>query len=418
MNRAFLVRLVLLLSLTTPPREGALAGPFDAGRFKGRIAWSADGNHNDPDDWIASPMALAVFAEAGLKDRLVHFDYNCILPQTSAEWEKAHADGVLGAAAHYGYDTSRFFDCRKDLDGALASVVRAINESTADNPLYFIIAGPMEVPFRAIEKSEPAKRQFVHCISHSRWNDGYDTKYQFTVTKRSVIEQDVHWTQIRDQNERLSFGRYGRPSTPAEFEPYFWMRDSRDAKVRFLWERMVVSTRPDPSDAGMAWFLATGDEECDPAKLERLLEDHQVPAPVAARIRVRLEAENFCELEGCTVEARNDRDASHRLNVVVSGDKGARVRTHFNEPFARAAGRYDAEVRYFDEKNSRAQFVLFVNARPSGEKWESTGTVSGWTTKPIADVAVNTGDEIRLDIQGAGARVDYVQLNARGAAAD
>jgi hypothetical protein len=38
------------------------------------------------------------------------------------------------------------------------------------------------------------------------------------------------------------------------------MRDSRDAKVRWLWERMLVSTRPDPSDAGMTWFLVTGDE--------------------------------------------------------------------------------------------------------------------------------------------------------------
>ena len=56
--------------------------------FHGRIAYSCDGNHNDPDDWAASPVTLAILAEAGLKDRLVHFDYNCILPLTDAEWEK------------------------------------------------------------------------------------------------------------------------------------------------------------------------------------------------------------------------------------------------------------------------------------------------------------------------------------------
>jgi hypothetical protein len=38
------------------------------GKFRGRIAYSADGNHNDPDDWAASPVALAIFAEAGLRD--------------------------------------------------------------------------------------------------------------------------------------------------------------------------------------------------------------------------------------------------------------------------------------------------------------------------------------------------------------
>jgi hypothetical protein len=29
--------------------------------FKGRIAWSTDGNFNDEDDWAASPVALAIF---------------------------------------------------------------------------------------------------------------------------------------------------------------------------------------------------------------------------------------------------------------------------------------------------------------------------------------------------------------------
>src|SRR5918996_1369030 len=132
-------------------------GPYVAGKFQGRIAYSADGNHNDPDDWAASPVALAILAECGLKDRLVHFDYNCILPQTDREWEKIHADSVLGAAAHYAYDKSVFHDCRKNLDGALASIVKAINASSADDPLYFIVAGPMEVPVRGIEKADPAK---------------------------------------------------------------------------------------------------------------------------------------------------------------------------------------------------------------------------------------------------------------------
>ena len=40
----------------------SLAAPYEGKTFKGRIAYSADGNHNDPDDWIASPVALAIFA--------------------------------------------------------------------------------------------------------------------------------------------------------------------------------------------------------------------------------------------------------------------------------------------------------------------------------------------------------------------
>jgi hypothetical protein len=163
------------------------SGPFDGKHFKGRIAYSGDGNHNDEDDWAASPVALAIFAGFGAKDKLVHFDYNSILPSTNPEWEKQHETSVLGAAERYGYRASTFHNCRKNLDAAVNSIKNAINESSADNPLYFIVAGPMEVPFLGIQKSDPEKRKFVYVISHSRWNDGFDLKYSFTHNKRSII---------------------------------------------------------------------------------------------------------------------------------------------------------------------------------------------------------------------------------------
>lgn len=391
----------------------AAAGPYVEGRFQGRIAYSCDGNHNDPDDWAASPLSLAILAEARLKDRLVHFDYNCILPLTDPEWEKIHAESVLGTAECYGFDKGLFFDCRRDRDGAIASIAKAINDSTAANPLYFIVAGPMEVPYLGLQKSDPAKRQFVYCVSHSRWNDGFASKYKFTFTKRSVIEQDVHWVQIGDQNRLLSYGRYGRPATPEEFEPYFWMRDSGDAKVRWLWERMVVSTRPDPSDAGMTYFLATGDEECTPVKLRRLLDEHHPPAPVTARRQVRIEAENFRHLEGCELEDR-DKKASHGLNVRLTGGNTGSIRTRFDEPFTRDSARYDVEVRYFDAKNSRCRLELFINGAAQGAAWESPGAGRGWTSRTIRDVTIRRGDEIRVDVRGDGGeagKLDYVQLN-------
>jgi len=410
-----------LLHWTVTTSASIAGGPYVDGRFQGRIAYSCDGNHNDPDDWAASPVTLAILAEAGLRDRLVHFEYNCILPLTNPEWEKTHAESVLGTAERYGFDTSRFFDCRKDLDGAVAGVVKAINDSTAEDPLYFIIAGPMEVPYLGIQKSDPAKRQFVCCVSHSRWNDGFASKYTFTFTKRSVIDQDVHWVQIRDQNRLLSCSRYGWPSSPEEFEPYFWMRDSSDAKVRWLWERMAVSTRPDPSDAGMSYFLATGDEECDPVKLKRLIEEHRVPVPATARKTVRIETENCCHLEGCSLEDRSDKRASHALNTRLSGGSTGRIRTNFDEPFTPASARYDVEIRFLDAKGSRCRFSLFVNGVVQGAAWESPGEGRGWTSQTIRDVPVGRGDEIRVNIQGAGGdagKLDYVQFDYQSETAD
>jgi len=404
----------VLVGCSLMPLRAAEGKPYRDGRFQGRIAYSADGNHNDPDDWIASPVTLAILAEAGLKDRLVHFDYNSILPLTDPQWEKTHSESVLGAAERYGFVKSVFHDCREDLDAAVASIARAIDDSSAGNPLYFIIAGPMEVPNLGIQKSDPTKRQFIYCLSHSRWNDGFASGYKFTVTKRSVIEQDVHWVQIADQNRLLSFGRYGTPAPPEEFKPYFWMRDSRDPRVHWLWERMLVSTRPDPSDAGMTWFLVSGDEECDPAKLKSLLEDRRSQAPAAARRRVRIDAENFRHLEGFVVEDRNDRQASHRLNVRLDGGGKGRIRTTFDEPFAPIAAKCDLEIRYLDERGKRCRYVVSVNGMAQGTAWESTGEGRGWTSHTIRGVAMRTADEIRLDVEGAGARLDYIQLNWDG----
>lgn len=403
-----------LASALPPPAIAATTRPFVDGQFKGRIAYSADGNHNDPDDWIASPVALAIFAEAGLRDRLVHFDYNSILPLTNPEWEKIHAESVLGGARHYGFNAAIFFDCRQNLEGAIASIVQAINTSSADNPLYFIIAGPMEVPYRAMQQCDRTKLRHVYCISHSNWNDGYAMQYKFSFTKRSVIEQDVHWVQIRDQNRLLSFGRFGTPAKPAEFGPYFWMRDSTDPKIKFLWERMLVSTRPDPSDSGMAWFLATGDEECTPEKLKALLAERRPVSRVATRPSVRLEAENFRHLEAAVVEKSNDRNASHRLSVVADRGMPARIRTRFDEPFARAEGRYDVEIRYRDPKGA-GRFALFVNGSARGAPWTSSGEGSGWRSHVVRGVDIKFGDEIRVDLVNGSGGLDFVQLNAPGA---
>lgn len=416
MKYASWMAIMAAVAIQSTAASFASAGPYADGRFRGRIAYSCDGNHNDPDDWIASPVTLAILAEAGLKDRLVHFDYNCILPQTNREWEAIHTESVLGAADRYGFDKARFFDCRKDSEGAVASIAKAINASSADDPLYFVIAGPMEVPYRGIQKSDPAKRQFVYCISHSRWNDGFASAYQFTFTKRSVIEQDVHWVQIRDQNRLLSFGRYGRPAAPEEFSPYFWMRDSSDSKVRWLWERMLVSTRPDPSDAGMTYFLATGDEDCDPAKLKRLLVEHRPPTPATARPQVRIEAENFRHFEGCALEDRKDKRASHALNTRPSGGGIGHIRTRYDEPYALDSARCDVEVRYFDAKDSRCRFTLLINGVAQAPEWESSGEGRGWTSQTIRNVAIRRGDEVQVNFHGSGresGKLDYVQLDRR-----
>ena len=399
-----------------PPRaEATAARPFYGQRFRGRIAWSADGNYNDPDDWSASPVALAIFAACGLREKLVHFDYNCILSQSKPGMEKEHAASVLGAARRYGYREAVFHDCQKDLPGAIESIKRAINASSADDPLYFILAGPMEVPALAIAQSDPARRPFVYCISHNNWNDSYASGDLVKHNKRDVIPLGVKWVQIQDQNPLLMSSPYGRAPKPEEWRPFFWMRDSADPHNRFQWERLRASTRPDCSDAGMGYFLVSGDERCDIAKLKSLLDDRKVPAPVYPRKQIRLEAENFRVLEGGEVVfLKRDRTISQQLFVGFKGGAG-RVTTRFDEPYTAERARYDIEVRYGGVKDGRASFRLLVGGQPLGAAWEASGPK--WQTRTIPAVSLGTGDEITVEARGEAGengKLDYVQLNLNG----
>ena len=45
------------------------SGPFDGKNFKGRIAFSSDGNYNDEDDWGAFPIAIAMLDTFGVTDK-------------------------------------------------------------------------------------------------------------------------------------------------------------------------------------------------------------------------------------------------------------------------------------------------------------------------------------------------------------
>ena len=107
----------------------------------------------------------------------------------------------------------------------------------------------------------------------------------------------------------------------------------------------------------MTYFLLTGDEDADLGKLKSLLDDRKIPAPMDPRAEVRIEAENFRTLDNYTVEDRNDRGASHRLSVKLANIAAGRIRTPFDQPYTADSALYDVEVRYFDEKGGRCQFI-------------------------------------------------------------
>ena len=398
------------------------SGPFDGKNFKGRIAFSSDGNYNDEDDWGAFPAAIAMLDSFGVTDKLVHVDYCNILAGNDPRFYREMSESVLGSAKRYNIPGSVLFDCQKDLDGAVNSIKNVINASSADNPLYYILAGPMEVPYLGIEKSDPSKRKYVYCISHNSWNDGFtrDDQDLHNYNKRDVIPSGINWIQCKDGNRNLAHpGGVGKQSTPEQWSLYHWLRDSHDSRLRWIFTRLEAELRADISDSTMTYFLLTGDEDADLGKLKKLLDDKNVPAPMCPRQYVRIEAENFRTLENYAVEHRNDRRASQRLSVRLSSIDKGRISTPFDQPYTAQSGRYDVEVRYFDEKDGRGELKFFINGAAKGEPWRSSKDNDQWSSHTISDVTIKSGDEIMVQARGDSSeyvKLDYVQLNYKGPA--
>jgi len=176
------------------------------------------------------------------------------------------AASATGAAQRWGMPSSVFFDCQQNLTGAVNSIRDAINASSASNRLYFICAGPMEVAWRGINASDPAKRQYCTAISHSSWNDAHADTPQMTHTWSSIQSSGVATIHIRDQN----------PGLQTALGNWTWLRDSGVPAWAWLYGRNPADYAGqgllDCSDAGMVYFAITGrgDQGADAATIRDL----------------------------------------------------------------------------------------------------------------------------------------------------
>lgn len=215
----------------------------------GRIASSHDGNVADKDDYGASAMVVAMVARAGLADRLVHFQYNNNLSQDNDAREAIMRESALGAAQRFKADPARFFDCQTQLAATIEHFRQEGNRSTAADPLWFICAGPMEVPWRCLNAVDPDKRRFIHVISHSPWNENEVKPPSMTHDWASLDALGVVKHDIAGQNKGIWY--------TAE-SSWSWLKNHADPDLRWLYARDQITDKFDVSDAGMAYWLLTG----------------------------------------------------------------------------------------------------------------------------------------------------------------
>jgi len=393
-----------------------LAEPYSANGFEGRIALSHDGNFNDEDDWGAFPVAIAILDAFGVKDKLVHIEFNNIIQANDERFEREMTASVLGAVERYEIPSSIVHNCRTDLHGAVESVKNAVNASSRENPLYYLLAGPMDVPYRGVLAADPARRRYVYCLSHSSWNDGYGNRRIEGRTKRDLIALGVRWIQIGHGGLLAYSGKPASQSTPAQWALFHWMRDSADPRLRWLFTRLEVERRCDVSDATMAYFLLTGDEKCDPRKLAGLLDEKRIPELTYPRPTIRLEAESFTKLRDCEPVAVG-RQASQNVVVRMSDAPKGGMETEFREIHVPPSGRYDLNVRYGCRNGGSAVFSLRIEGVLRGPEWRAPADGNAWKTHTVKGISLSQGDAIEIAVQsdGAGrAEIDFVELSCLG----
>ena len=254
------IRVAIAKPAQAKPADAAAATPAAATggapvqiKFPGgRIAFSSDGNQHDEDDWGATAMSLALVNAAGLNAKFVHYDFSCHLGNNSETKDAQMIKSALGGAERFKLDKSKVFNDQTQLDAAIANFKAEGNKSSAKDPLWYICAGPMEAPWRCVNAVDAEKRPFVHCISHSGWNDKHGDTPEMTHKWEDLGKLGATLHHIADQNNSNGEDDFNAPAAK-----WAWLQESSNPDWQWLYGRNMKGTF-DVSDAGMIFWLITG----------------------------------------------------------------------------------------------------------------------------------------------------------------
>lgn len=257
-----------------------------------RIACSADGNaqpdleytgrynYADPDDWGATPATLAMLAKMKLQNKLVHYSYNNFMPSPPHTTVRNYMkEGVDGSVERWNFNESVFFDVGTHKQEAINHLKDEILKSTENDPLFFVNMGPSEFLYQTvkqvIDEGKANVLSFVYIISHSNYNDNHlrrpDHHTIDDVLKLS--NNRLKFKRIKDQNNKNNPNEGW--SSLHDWSVWHWLRDSKNPDFVWLWECMKKHKefRADISDAGMVYYLITGDADGNPKKFKTFLGD-------------------------------------------------------------------------------------------------------------------------------------------------
>ena len=228
----------------------------------GRIAIVADGNSPDPDDLGATAVSIALLRASGLESRLVHYSHSCDLIRVARISEKAEIERHalmqsscdVTARRWGGFESLTFWDAKWQTDETVKDLAKAIEASTAADPLWIIEAGEPDIIGLALEATPKEKHKFVKVVTHHPANDDAGDFY----TWQEILDFGVEEVRIPDQNTHLKVDQ----------EDWDWARDHSDPRIQQVWLQGKIAEvddvvkfqkrKWDCSDAGMILYWITG----------------------------------------------------------------------------------------------------------------------------------------------------------------
>lgn len=417
--------LILLMGLMSPYQIFAQA----LGYKNNRIAVSADGNNQpdnqhfwpraDPDDWGATPAALAMIAKLKLQDKLVHYSYNNFVgapPHTTEiNHMKIDADGAIKS---WNFDAGRFFDVSAEYDKALTHFANELKKSTSEDPLYFIHMGPAEFFYRVVkmvvDEGKEEALSHVYVISHSGYNDNHLRRGDLKFDKTPVAEADKHHTMeetIALSGNRLQYKKIKDQNSgddpnagwksDKDWSVWYWMRDHKDPSVRWIYERMQVNAKnsADISDAGMVYYLLLGDADGSPSKFKKFIgEGINEPAntvPLGKNFSwVGIEDFEMQSIDGFVAPYKDKGRNAVAINAGAHKNKYAAS----TKVFDGASSYYDITLTSLTEEDGESTYRLKVNGKLVGEfqNPETTADMQPFT-HTFKNVLVLKDDVIQIE---------------------
>ncbi len=229
---------------------------------KGRLAVVADGNSPDPDDLGGTAVTLALLRATGLESKLVHYSHSCDIVRVKRISEKAEIErhALMQSACDVtarrwgGFDSLTFLDAKWQMDATIKDLAKAINASTANDPLWIVEAGEPDIIGFALKASKKEKHKFVKVVTHHPANDDAGDFY----TWKSILDFGVEEVRIPDQNIKLK----------VKLPEWNWARDHKDPRLQQVWLQGKIAEvddvvrfqkgKWDCSDAGMILYWITG----------------------------------------------------------------------------------------------------------------------------------------------------------------